>query len=54
MSTNADGAAQESAAAVERPQSVLPLAVVAWLWVGIPFAYGLVQLIAKIPALFGA
>ena len=30
------------------------VAVLAWLWVGIPFAYGLVQLIAKIPALFGA
>jgi hypothetical protein len=29
------------------------LVVVAWLWVGIPFLYGLVQLIMKIPALFG-
>ena len=28
------------------------LAVVAWLWVGLPFLYGLVALIAKIPALF--
>ena len=28
------------------------LGVVAWLWVGLPFAYGLVQLVAKIPALF--
>ena len=28
------------------------LAVVAWLWVGLPFAYGLIQLLAKIPALF--
>ena len=28
------------------------LGVVAWLWVGIPFAYGLIQLLAKIPALF--
>ncbi len=29
-----------------------PLAVLGWLWVGVPFAYGLVQLVLKIPALF--
>jgi hypothetical protein len=29
------------------------VAVVAWLWVLIPLAYGLYQLIVKIPALFG-
>ena len=28
------------------------LGTVAWLWVGVPFAYGLIQLLAKIPALF--
>ncbi len=28
-------------------------AVLAWSWVVIPFVYGLVQLVAKIPALFG-
>lgn len=28
------------------------LAAVAWIWVGVPFAYGLVQLFTKIPALF--
>jgi len=29
------------------------ITVVAWLWVLIPFAYGLYQLIIKIPGLFG-
>ncbi|WP_433556293.1 MFS transporter small subunit [Pseudonocardia xinjiangensis] len=28
-------------------------AVVAWLWVLVPFGYGLYQLLIKIPALFG-
>lgn len=30
------------------------IGVVAWLWVGLPFLYGLVQLIVKIPALFSS
>jgi hypothetical protein len=30
------------------------LVVLAWLWVSVPFAYGLVQLVTRIPALFGA
>ncbi|TCK21029.1 MFS transporter small subunit [Pseudonocardia endophytica] len=29
------------------------IAIVAWLWVGVPFAWGLYELIIKIPALFG-
>jgi hypothetical protein len=29
------------------------LTVLAWLWVLVPFAYGLYQLLIKIPALFG-
>jgi hypothetical protein len=29
------------------------VAVVAWLWVLIPLAYGVYQLVVKIPALFG-
>ena len=29
------------------------LAVLAWLWVLVPFTYGLYQLLIKIPALFG-
>jgi hypothetical protein len=29
------------------------LAVLAWLWVLVPFGYGLVQLVGRIPALFG-
>jgi hypothetical protein len=28
-------------------------AVLAWLWVLVPFGYGLYQLLTKIPALFG-
>jgi hypothetical protein len=29
-----------------------PLVVLAWLWVAVPFGYGLYQLLVKIPALF--
>ena len=32
--------------------STLLIGIVAWLWVLIPFAYGLYQLVIKIPALF--
>ena len=32
--------------------NILVIGIVAWLWVLIPFAYGLYQLIIKIPALF--
>ena len=28
------------------------LGTVSWVWVGVPFAYGLYELVAKIPALF--
>ena len=28
------------------------LMVIAWLWVGLPFAYGLYQLIVKVTQLF--
>jgi hypothetical protein len=39
---------------VEEGRPVSPaLAVVAWLWVLVPFGYGLYQLLIKIPALFG-
>ncbi|SPM32458.1 hypothetical protein BN973_01817 [Mycobacterium rhizamassiliense] len=27
-------------------------AIASWLWVGVPFMYGVYQLVAKIPALF--
>ena len=33
-------------------QRNLSLGIIGWLWVGIPFGYGLVQLVLKIPALF--
>ncbi|MCO1656546.1 MFS transporter small subunit [Pseudonocardia humida] len=36
------------------PRAINPvLAALAWLWVLIPFGYGLYQLLIKIPALFG-
>jgi len=28
------------------------VSITSWLWVGVPFAYGLYELIVKIPALF--
>ena len=34
--------------------SVRTVAVLAWLWVLIPLAYGVWQLVIKIPALFGS
>ena len=36
----------------DKPAGTLVIGIVAWLWVLIPFAYGLYQLIIKIPALF--
>ncbi len=36
----------------EKSSSTLVIGIVAWLWVLIPFAYGLYQLLVKIPALF--
>ena len=36
----------------QKSSSTLVIAIVAWLWVLIPFAYGVYQLIIKIPALF--
>ena len=32
--------------------TMLAIGILAWLWVLIPFAYGLYQLVIKIPALF--
>ncbi|MGW7514076.1 MFS transporter small subunit [Streptomyces sp. NPDC054796] len=34
------------------PRSRTPLAVGAWLWVGVPLAYGLYELIRKATQLF--
>jgi hypothetical protein len=28
------------------------LGIVSWLWVGVPFTYGVYELVVKIPALF--
>ena len=38
----------------ERPAISPAVAVLAWLWVLVPFGYGLYQLVVKIPALFGS
>ena len=43
--------AQESATTGGAGRTVLT--VVAWLWVLVPFGYGLVMLFNRIPALFG-
>jgi hypothetical protein len=32
--------------------STMLIGIIAWLWVLIPFAYGVYQLVIKIPALF--
>jgi hypothetical protein len=45
MSTSTDSA-------VTTPGGTMPLVVLAWLWVAVPFGYGLYQLLIKIPALF--
>ncbi len=38
----------------DRPAINPIFAVLAWLWVLVPFGYGLYQLLVKIPALFGS
>jgi hypothetical protein len=45
MSTSTDSA-------MTKPAGSTPLVVLAWLWVAVPFGYGLYQLLIKIPALF--
>ena len=38
----------------DKPTLSPVLAVLAWLWVLVPFGYGLVQLLIKVPGLFGS
>ncbi len=38
----------------DKPTINPALAALAWLWVLVPFGYGLYQLLAKVPALFGS
>ena len=45
MSTHAEGSGARSG-----PPTI---AWLAWVWVVVPFLYGLYQLVVKIPALFG-
>jgi hypothetical protein len=40
------------AVAEEETANRAPLLVVAWLWVGLPFAYGVYELIRKVAQLF--
>jgi hypothetical protein len=44
MSTHAEPTERRGAPAI---------AWLAWVWVAVPFLYGLYQLVVKIPALFG-
>ena len=45
---------QDEHAGTRHRRAVNPaLMVLAWLWVLVPFSYGLYQLVIKIPALFG-
>ncbi len=53
MSTKPEAGKVSADSGAERAPAVRPLAVAAWVWVGVPFCYGLYQLVAKIPALFG-
>lgn len=45
-------AAQPSA--LQSPASRVPVTIVAYLWVGVPFAWGVYELILKARNLFGA
>jgi hypothetical protein len=45
---------QERAPGAVAPGSRVPLAVFAWLWVAVPFGYGLWQLLVKVVQLFGS
>ncbi|HEY0814660.1 MAG TPA: hypothetical protein VGE11_15380 [Pseudonocardia sp.] len=38
----------------DKQASTMIIGVIAWLWVLIPFGYGLYELVIKIPALFGS
>jgi hypothetical protein len=51
--TDTDTGTATSGRHTERAPMVRPLAVAMWLWVAIPFGYGLYQLVVKIPGLFG-
>ncbi len=43
----------DSTAAVQKMDpKLIPVAVLAWIWVAIPFSYGLWKLFDKIPDLF--
>lgn len=55
MSSPHDGAGRGSALgpAGSRTPVFYVLLVLAWLWVAVPFAYGLYSLLIRIPALFG-
>lgn len=50
---SATGSTVTSGSTATRPAGQVPLLVLAWLWVAVPFGYGLYQLLLKIPALFG-
>lgn len=51
--TDGAGGAGALGAAGGRSPVFYALLVLAWLWVAVPFAYGLYSLVVRIPALFG-
>ncbi len=53
MSSPRGGAGSSLGAAGGRSPVFYALLVLAWLWVAVPFAYGLYSLVIRIPALFG-
>ncbi len=44
---------EDVASTTEAKPVGMVIAVLAWLWVLVPFSYGLYQLLGRIPALFG-
>jgi hypothetical protein len=49
---SANAASGQAPDATGRPPVIVMVLV--WLWVVVPFCYGLYQLLVKIPALFGS
>lgn len=52
--TTPTGAAGTAGTAGTAPTGNVPLTVFMWLWVAVPFGYGLYSLLLKIPALFSS
>lgn len=53
-STQAATPSAQQSPALESPASRVPVTVLAYVWVGVPFAWGVYELILKARNLFGA